>query len=71
VSEDLRPRGKRIVGVFVIAVLVILAIFIIGDLVTSLTGHSDQIMAVFAADIIIVGAITIAAIVFSAKKSVK
>ena len=65
--EDLKPHGKRIMGILKIAIIAIFAILIIGVLVAGFTGHSDQVMTIFAADIIVVGSVTVAAIVFTTK----
>lgn len=67
--EDMKPYGKRVVGILNISVLATFAIFIIGVIVASLTGHSDQIMNIFSADIIGVGIATVGAIVLTVKKT--
>jgi hypothetical protein len=67
--DDMKPFGKRIVGILNISVLATIAIFVVGVIVTSLTGHSDQIMNVFSADIIAVGIATVGAIVLTVKKT--
>jgi hypothetical protein len=69
--EDLKPHGKRIVGILTIAIIVIFAIFILGAIIASLTGHSDQIMNIFAYDIIGVGVLAVAVIVLTFKGSIK
>jgi hypothetical protein len=69
--DDLKPHGKRIVGILIIAVIAIFAIFLIEILVASFTGHSDLMMTLFAPEIIVAGIVTVAAIVLTTKKSVK
>ena len=65
--EDMKPHGKRIVGVLTGSVIAILSIFLIGVFVASLTGHSDQIMNIFAATITGVGIVSVAAIARTTK----
>ncbi len=67
--DDMRPHGKRIVGLLNISVISVFAIFLIGATVASLTGHSDQIMNIFAYDITGVGIATVGAIAYTLKKT--
>lgn len=69
--EDLKPHGEKIVGILIMAIIAIVAIFIIGAFVATLTGHSDQIMTIFTYDIIGVGVVAVGAIVLTIRKSVK
>ena len=66
--EDMRPHGEGIVGIFTLAIIAATAIFMIAAVVASLTGHSDQIMNIFALDITLVGIIAVGAIVRKMKK---
>lgn len=67
--DDMKPFGKRIVGILNMSVLATLAIFVVGVIIASLTGHSDQITNIFSADIIAVGVATVGAIVLTVKKT--
>jgi hypothetical protein len=67
--ENMKPYGRQIAGTLNISVSAIMAIFMIGITVATLTGHSDQIMNIFAADIMCVGILAVASIAHTVKKT--
>lgn len=58
------PRSKRIVVVSGIIILAGIALFIIGGFIAGMTGLYDQVLTIVAAEFIIVGAVTAAAIIY-------
>lgn len=69
--EDFRTPANRIIGLFGVAVIALIAIFVLSAIVANFTGHSDQIMTIFYAEIILVGTVTVAAIVNEIRKTAK
>ena len=67
--ENMKPSGRQIAGTLNISVSAIMAIFVIGASVATLTGHSDQLMNIFAADIMCVGILAVASITHTIRKS--
>ena len=59
------PRSKRIVVVSGIILLAVIALFIIGGFIAGMTGLYDQVLTIVAAEFIIVGAVTAAALIFT------
>ena len=69
--ENMKPSGRQIAGKLNISVSAIMAIFLIGASVATLTGHSDQITSIFAADIMCVGILAVASITHTIRKTLK
>jgi hypothetical protein len=67
--EDMKTYGRQIAGTLNISISAMMAIFMIGASVATLTGHSDQIMNIFAADIMCVGILAVASITQTFKKT--
>jgi hypothetical protein len=67
--DEMKPHGREIAGTLNISVLAIIAIFMVGAAVATLTGHSDQIMNIFAADIAGVGTLAVGKIAYTVKKT--
>ncbi|MCK9580008.1 MAG: hypothetical protein M0Q92_06105 [Methanoregula sp.] len=68
--NHMRPQGKSIVDILTLSVIAIVALYLIGMFVATLTGHADQIMTIFAAEITLVGSIAVLSIVLTVKKSI-
>jgi hypothetical protein len=66
--EDMKPEGERIGAYLNIGMQAAIGIFLIGTVVATVTGHSDQIMNIFAVDITGIGILTVGAIVRSFRK---
>jgi len=62
------PRSKRIVVVSGIIILAVIALFVIGGFIAGMTGLYDQVLTIIAAEFIIVGAVTAAALIFTIVK---
>jgi len=67
--EDMKPEGEKIGGYLNLGMQAAIGIFLIGTVVATVTGHSDQIMNIFAVDITGVGILTVGAIVRSFRKT--
>jgi len=68
---DFPSPGKRIMVFFGIVLIALFALFVIGVIVAGVTGYYDQILTIFAGEIIIVGIVTLAAVILTHKKTVK
>lgn len=68
---DSPSPGKRIVIFSGIILSALFALFVIGVIVANITGSYDNILAIFAGEIIIVGIVTVAAVIFTARKTVQ
>lgn len=59
------PRSKRIMVFSGILLLAVIALFVIGGFLALMTGLDDQILTIVAAEFIIVGAVTVAGVLFT------
>lgn len=64
-------RSKRIIVFSGILVCAIIALFILGGFIAGMTGLYDQVLTIVAYEFIIVGAVTVAAIIFTILKREK
>jgi hypothetical protein len=69
--EDTKPYGKQIMAILRLSVIAIFGIFLIGAFVATFTGHSDQIMNIFSADITLVGIVVVGAILLIIRKKIQ
>jgi hypothetical protein len=69
--EPFRSHAHAIIGIFGVAVIAIIVIYVIEAFVATTIGHPELINTFFAADIIGVGVVAVAAVVQIVKKSVK
>lgn len=63
--SGMTTRGKRIVVFSGILVFAIIALFVLGGFIAGMTGLYDQVLTIVAYEFIIVGAVTVAAIIFT------
>ena len=68
--DEFKPHAKRIIGIFGLVVIAMIAIFIIGAFVATLTDNPNQMFTIFPTYIYGVGAVAVAAIGFTLKRGV-
>jgi hypothetical protein len=66
--DGVSPRGKRIVVISATALLALISLVVIAILVAAVTDRYDQFLTIIAAEILIVGAVTAAAVIFTLAK---
>jgi hypothetical protein len=69
--SGMTTRGKRIVVFSGILVFAGIALFVIGGFIAGMTGLYDQVLTIVAYEFIIVGIVTVAAIIFTMVKRKK
>lgn len=69
--EEYQAPAKKIIGIFGFVVIALCVIFFIGVLIATFTGHSDQMYTIFPTYIYGIGAIAVAAIFLTSKKTIK
>jgi len=63
--SGMTTRGKRIVVFSGILVFAVIALFVLGGFIAGMTGLYDQVLTIVAWEFIIVGIVTVAAIIFT------
>jgi len=63
--EALSPRAKRMVAFSTIVGLALCALFVLGILIAGITDGYDQFWTIITAEILIVGVVTVASVLFT------